>query len=77
MDIPKKAEIHIQNRAPGPPVEIAPVTPKIFPGPTRMAVDRRNDARDEIPVPLLFCLIRTWSPWRNFRTWINRSLNVK
>ena len=30
--------------------------------PTRIAVDKRNDARDEIPVPLLFCLIRTWSP---------------
>ena len=45
-----------------PPVEIAPVTPRIFPGPTRIAVDKRNDARDEIPVPLLFCLIRTWSP---------------
>ena len=48
--IPKNADIHIQNRAPGPPTAIAPVTPRIFPGPTRIAELRKNDASGEIPV---------------------------
>ena len=39
-----------QNSAPGPPIEIAPVTPRIFPGPTRIAVDSKNAASAEIPV---------------------------
>ena len=48
--IPKNAEIHIQNNAPGPPAAMAPVTPRIFPGPTRMAELKKNDASGEIPV---------------------------
>lgn len=31
-------------------IEIAPVTPRIFPGPTRIAVDSKNAASAEIPV---------------------------
>ena len=31
--IPKNAEIHIQNKAPGPPAIIAVATPTIFPVP--------------------------------------------
>ena len=54
--MPKKAETHIQNSAPGPPMLMAPVTPRMLPGPTRMAVDSRKAARDEMPVlPLLLC----------------------
>ena len=34
MHIPRIAEIHIQNTAPGPPIAIAPATPAIFPVPT-------------------------------------------
>ena len=30
---PKQAEIHIQNKAPGPPAAIAVATPTIFPVP--------------------------------------------
>ena len=47
--MPKKAEIHIQNRAPGPPTEMAPVTPRMLPGPTRMAVESRKAVREETP----------------------------
>ena len=32
--MPKRAEIHIQNTAPGPPRMIAPVTPAMLPVPT-------------------------------------------
>ena len=48
--MPKKAETHIQNNAPGPPMEIAPVTPKILPGPTRMAVESKKAVSEEIPL---------------------------
>ena len=41
--MPKNAEIHIQNSAPGPPVVMAPVTPMILPGPTRIAVERNGE----------------------------------
>ena len=34
VHMPKKAEIHIQNTAPGPPTKIAPVTPAMLPVPT-------------------------------------------
>ena len=48
--IPKNAEIHIQKRAPGPPTAMAPVTPIMFPGPTRIAALSRNAASGVIPV---------------------------
>ena len=32
--IPRRAEIHIQKAAPGPPIAIAPATPAVFPVPT-------------------------------------------
>ena len=48
--MPKKAETHIQNSAPGPPMEIAPVTPKILPGPTRIAVESKKAVSEEIPL---------------------------
>ena len=75
--MPKKAEIHIQKRAPGPPAAIAPVTPIIFPGPTRMAVLRQNAANGEIPVwiSLLCAIVRTPSP--NFLSWMALSRAVK
>ena len=51
--IPKKAAIHIQNRAPGPPTLIAVATPMIFPVPT---VDAKAVHRavklDTSPCPL-------------------------
>ena len=34
VDIPIRPLIHIQNIAPGPPIEIATATPAIFPIPT-------------------------------------------
>ena len=34
VDIPMRPLIHIQNIAPGPPIEIATATPAIFPIPT-------------------------------------------
>ena len=74
--MPKKADTHIQNSAPGPPTLMAPVTPRMLPGPTRMAVDSRKDAQGEMPV-LAFCSLRTRMPCRNLRTWMNRSWQVK
>ena len=70
--MPKKADTHIQNRAPGPPTLMAPVTPRMLPGPTRMAVESRKEAQGEMPV-LAFCSLSTRMPYRNLRTWINRS----
>ena len=32
--MPKKADTHIQNTAPGPPAKMAPVTPAMLPVPT-------------------------------------------
>ena len=34
MHIPRIADIHIQNTAPGPPIAIAPATPAMLPVPT-------------------------------------------
>ena len=34
VTMPKRAETHIQNTAPGPPRMIAPVTPAMLPVPT-------------------------------------------
>ena len=66
--MPKNAESHIQKRAPGPPIEIAPVTPSMFPGPTRMAVESRNAVREEMPTAELLLFIRTLRPYLNLRT---------
>ena len=35
--MPSSAVIHIQNTAPGPPVEMAMATPAMLPVPTRLA----------------------------------------
>ena len=37
VDMPKKAEIHIQTSAPGPPLTIAVATPLMLPVPTVLA----------------------------------------
>ena len=34
VHMPKKADTHIQNTAPGPPMKMAPVTPAMLPVPT-------------------------------------------
>ncbi|KAB7756904.1 hypothetical protein MPHL43072_20995 [Mycolicibacterium phlei DSM 43072] len=39
VDAPRKATVHIQNRAPGPPNAIAVATPAMLPVPTRPASD--------------------------------------
>ena len=52
--MPKKAESHIQNSAPGPPTEIAPVTPMMLPGPTRMAELKKKAAKGEMPISVCF-----------------------
>ena len=45
VTIPKKADTHIQNTAPGPPVRIAEITPIIFPVPTvpEIAVEKASN----------------------------------
>lgn len=61
--MPKKAATHIQNSAPGPPVEMAPVTPTMLPAPTRMAVLSMKEAMGLIPVcSSAFFLNRTLTP---------------
>ena len=51
--IPKKAAIHIQKRAPGPPTLIAVATPIIFPVPTVAARAVHKAAKlDTSPCPL-------------------------
>ena len=52
--MPTRAVTHIQNRAPGPPTEIAPVTPIILPGPTRIAELKKKAAKGEIPISVCF-----------------------
>ena len=46
---PKKAIIHIQNNAPGPPQAIAVATPAILPVPIRPAKAVQKPWKDEIP----------------------------
>src|SRR5690625_7238338 len=46
---PRKAIIHIQNTAPGPPKAIAVATPPMLPMPTRLASDIIRDWNDEVP----------------------------
>ena len=75
--MPKKAEIHIQSSAPGPPTEIAPVTPRMLPGPTRMAVDRKKAASGEMPDFAFPPDFRISMPRRNFRSWMKRSRTEK
>lgn len=43
--MPKNAEIHIQNTAPGPPVRMAETTPMILPVPTvpEIAVEKASN----------------------------------
>ena len=51
--IPKKAAIHIQKRAPGPPTLMAVATPMIFPVPTVAARAVQRAAKlDTSPCPL-------------------------
>ena len=75
--MPKNADTHIQNRAPGPPTEMAPVTPRMFPGPTRMAELSIKAASGEIPVAAL----RRWTSSRMavpiWVSWIQWSRQVK
>jgi hypothetical protein len=52
--IPKKAAIHIQNSAPGPPVLTARATPTMFPVPTVADKAVQRDAKFDIsPIDLL------------------------
>ena len=75
--MPKKALTHIQNKAPGPPTAMAPVTPMIFPGPTRMAELRKNAARGVMPTAAVFRSMRIRRPLRKWVTWINPVLMLK
>ena len=75
--MPKKAETHIQKSAPGPPTAIAPVTPRIFPGPTRIAELKRNAARGEIPVSTLRFSAMIAIPFLKWVTCIKPNLKLK
>ena len=48
--MPKNAEIHIQNTAPGPPVRIADTTPTMLPVPTvpEIAVENASNCETEL-----------------------------
>jgi hypothetical protein len=55
VDMPKKAETHIQTSAPGPPETIAVATPLILPVPTVLASAVQAARKPEIvpsPSPL-------------------------
>ena len=58
VHMPKKAETHIQNTAPGPPTKIAPVTPAMLPVPTvpASAVVTAWKGVRFLPLSLLFFL---------------------
>ena len=77
VPIPKKAETHIQNKAPGPPTEMAPVTPRMFPGPTRMAELSIKAARGDIPVSALRRRIRRRMASPMWVSWMQWSRRVK
>ena len=83
MHIPKNAEIHIQNSAPGPPTKSAPVTPAMFPVPTvpaRAVVTAWNGERF---TPSSLALFLNREPtvllkmYPNFVIWINPVLMLK
>lgn len=65
--MPKNADSHIQNSAPGPPVEIAPVTPMMLPGPTRIAVLSRKEEAGEMPA---FAEERVVTVFTAFLKWV-------
>jgi hypothetical protein len=46
--MPTKADIHIQNIAPGPPILIAMATPLIFPKPTVAAIAAESACLEDI-----------------------------
>ncbi len=75
--MPKNAATHIQNNAPGPPTEIAPVMPTILPGPARIASPSMNDASALTPVfdDCLRSIMRTILP--TFIVWMKRVRIVK
>ena len=68
--MPKKADTHIHKSAPGPPTAIAPVTPNIFPGPTRMAELRKKAAREEMPVSAFFRRVSNLIPFPKWVIWM-------
>ena len=49
VDAPKKATVHIQNTAPGPPKAIAVATPAMLPVPTRPDSDMVRAWNDDTP----------------------------
>ena len=48
LALPKRAIIHIQNTAPGPPTTIAVATPARLPVPTRLAMDTAKAWNEEM-----------------------------
>ena len=75
--MPKKADTHIQNRAPGPPTAMAPVTPIMLPGPTRMAELRKNAASGDMPVSTERFSVKILMAFLKCVTCINPSLKLK
>src|SRR5690606_32392733 len=49
-ELPRKAIVHIQNTAPGPPMPIAVATPAILPVPTRPDIARAKAWNEDIPL---------------------------
>ncbi len=74
---PRKATVHIQKTAPGPPKAMAVATPPMLPMPTRLARDIISDWKDEVPStessPSRSCLTMSGIP----RTWTRRVRMVK
>ena len=60
--MPKKAEIHIQNTAPGPPAAMAPATPATLPTPMVLpsAVETAWKGVTLVPSDLCASLFSLW-----------------
>ena len=79
--MPKKAEHHIQNTAPGPPMATAPATPAMLPVPT-VPARAVHTAWNGLMEPSLACFRSNTLPRvqcmasLNFRTWMQRVRRV-
>ena len=77
LDAPRKATIHIQKIAPGPPKAMAMATPAMLPTPTRLDSERDNAWNGDTPASE-----RSWRNIRrsmsgNARSWMKRVRTLK
>jgi hypothetical protein len=77
VEAPRKATIHIQNTAPGPPKVIAVATPAMLPVPTRPDSDMASAWNGDTPASDFLPLNISRSMWPKPRTCMKRVRSEK